>query len=185
MVFIVVQWENEDTVSVVNEKQVVDNGELQEGTHVEISTGSNKGRLAIYKATILQVFGEKAEVAMAVLPLLLQGKSGMCKHTDFVEFISGEASPRRTAEGRERTFPFLICNGSLESHDRIYLAADKRIICDFEGSLVESALASLATFLCFYLQLSSCTNNFFSISAKMHFAYSRWEKTAILCNFIS
>ena len=25
---------------------------------------------------------------MAVLPLLLQGKSGMCKHTDFVEFIS-------------------------------------------------------------------------------------------------
>ena len=28
--------------------------------------------------------GEKAEVAMAVLPLLLQGKSGMCKHTDFV-----------------------------------------------------------------------------------------------------
>ena len=42
MVFIVVQWENEDTVSVVNEKQVVGNGELQEGTHVEISTGSNK-----------------------------------------------------------------------------------------------------------------------------------------------
>ena len=50
MVFVVVQWENEDTVSVVNEKQVV-------GNHVEISTGSNKGRLAIYKATILHVFG--------------------------------------------------------------------------------------------------------------------------------
>ena len=58
MVFIVVQWENEDTVSAVNEKQVVGNGELQEGTHVEISTGSNKGRLAIYKATILKVFGK-------------------------------------------------------------------------------------------------------------------------------
>ena len=27
-------------------------------------------------------------MAMAVLPLLSQGKSGMCKHTDFVEFIS-------------------------------------------------------------------------------------------------
>ncbi|XP_068682915.1 uncharacterized protein [Montipora foliosa] len=149
MVFIVVQWENEDTVSVVNEKQVVGNGELQEGTHVEISTASNKGRLAIYKATILQVFGEKAEVAMAVLPLLLQGKSGMCKHTDFVEFISGEASPRRMAERREMTFPFLICTGSLESHDRIYVAADKHIICDFEGSLVESALALLATYYVF------------------------------------
>ena len=55
MIFIVVQWENEDTVIVVNEKQVVGNGELQEGTHVEISTGSNKGRLAIYKATILKI----------------------------------------------------------------------------------------------------------------------------------
>ena len=32
--------------------------------------------------------GEKAEVAMAVLPLLLQGKSEVCKCTDFVEFIS-------------------------------------------------------------------------------------------------
>ena len=32
MVFIVVQWENEDTVSVVNKKQVVGNGKLQEGT---------------------------------------------------------------------------------------------------------------------------------------------------------
>ncbi|XP_068674763.1 uncharacterized protein [Montipora foliosa] len=144
MVFIVVQWENEDTVSVVNEKQVVGNGELQEGTHVEISTGSNKGRLAIYKATILKVFGEKAEVAMAVLPLLLQGKSGMCKHTDFVEFISGEASPRRTTERREMTFPFLICTGSLESHDRIYLAANKHIICDFEGSLAIKVQMTLA-----------------------------------------
>ena len=32
--------------------------------------------------------GEKAEAAMAVLPLLLQGKLGVCKCTDFVEFIS-------------------------------------------------------------------------------------------------
>ena len=27
-------------------------------------------------------------MAMAVLPLLLQGKLGVCKHTDFVELIS-------------------------------------------------------------------------------------------------
>lgn len=52
---------------------------------------------------------------------------------------------RRMAESREMTFPFLIFTGSLESHDTIYLAADKHIICDFEASLVESALALLAT----------------------------------------
>lgn len=29
----------------------------------------------------------KAEVVMAVLTFLMQGKSGLCKHTDFVELI--------------------------------------------------------------------------------------------------
>jgi len=49
-------------------------------------------------------------------------------------------------ESREMTFPFLVLTGSLESHDTIYLEADKHIICDFEASLVESALALLATY---------------------------------------
>ena len=59
-------------------------------------------------------------------------------------------------ESREMTFPFLIFTGSLESHDTIYLAADKHIICDFEASLVESALALLATYYVFtYSKLPS------------------------------
>ena len=38
---------------------------------------------------VLFVFpDEKAEVAMAVLPFLLQAKAGACQHKDFVEFIS-------------------------------------------------------------------------------------------------
>ena len=41
--FIVVQWENENSVSVVNEKKVIDTMELKEGTTVDISTGTNKG----------------------------------------------------------------------------------------------------------------------------------------------
>ena len=49
---IVVQWENENTVSVVNEKQVVGDVELTEGVRiVDVSIGQSKGRLAIYKAT--------------------------------------------------------------------------------------------------------------------------------------
>ena len=58
IVFIVVQWENENSVSDVKEKKVVGAVELKEGTTVDISTGTNKGRLAIYKATILKVCGE-------------------------------------------------------------------------------------------------------------------------------
>ncbi|XP_044164355.1 uncharacterized protein LOC122948489 isoform X2 [Acropora millepora] len=49
----------------------------------------------------------------------------------------GKVSPRRMEESREMTFPFLIFTVSLESHDTIYLAADKHIICDFEASLVK------------------------------------------------
>ena len=56
--FLVVQWENENSVSVENEKKVVDSVELKEGTTVDILTGTNKGRVAIYKATILKVCGE-------------------------------------------------------------------------------------------------------------------------------
>ena len=58
MGFSVVQWENENSVSVVNEKKVIDTMELKEGTTVDISTGTNKGWTAIYKAKILKVCGE-------------------------------------------------------------------------------------------------------------------------------
>ena len=53
-----VQWENENSVSVVNEKKVVGAVELKEGTTVDILTGTNTSRVAIYKATILKVCGE-------------------------------------------------------------------------------------------------------------------------------
>ena len=53
--FIVVQWENENNVSDVNEKKVVGAVESKEGTTVDILTGTNKGRVAIYRATSLKV----------------------------------------------------------------------------------------------------------------------------------
>ena len=58
MAFIVVQWENENSVSIVNEKKVVDATELKEEKTIDISTGTNKSRVAIYKATILKACGE-------------------------------------------------------------------------------------------------------------------------------
>ena len=57
MGFIVVQWENENSVSVLSEKKVVGAVELKDGTTVDISTGTNKIRVAIYRATILKVCG--------------------------------------------------------------------------------------------------------------------------------
>ena len=45
-------------MSVVNEKKFVGAVKLKEGTTVDILTGTNKDRIAIYKATILKVCGE-------------------------------------------------------------------------------------------------------------------------------
>ena len=58
MGFTFFQWENENSVSAINEKQVVGAVELKEGTTVHLSTGRYKGRAAIYKASILKVCGE-------------------------------------------------------------------------------------------------------------------------------
>ena len=58
MGFIVVQWENENSVSVLSEKKVVGAVELKEGTTVDILTGTNKGQVTVDKATILKVCGE-------------------------------------------------------------------------------------------------------------------------------
>ena len=58
MDFIVVQWKNENSVSVVSEKKVVGAVELKDGTTVDISPGTNKGRVAIYNGTILKVCGK-------------------------------------------------------------------------------------------------------------------------------
>ncbi|KAJ7377205.1 hypothetical protein OS493_030405 [Desmophyllum pertusum] len=64
MVFVVVQWKEENSVSVISEKQVVlgANHELKEGLTVVMSTGKNsKGRIAVYKAVVLKVFDKKAK----------------------------------------------------------------------------------------------------------------------------
>ena len=45
-------------MSVVKEKKVVGAVELKEGTTVDISTGTNKGRVAIYRAAFLKVSGK-------------------------------------------------------------------------------------------------------------------------------
>ena len=45
-------------MSVVSEEKIVGAVELIDGTTVDISTGTNEGRVAIYKATILKVCGE-------------------------------------------------------------------------------------------------------------------------------
>lgn len=58
MGFTFVQWENENNMSVLNEKQFVGTVELKEGTTIDILTSTNKGRVAFCKATILKVWGE-------------------------------------------------------------------------------------------------------------------------------
>ena len=61
-------------------------------------------------------------------------------------FLQEETNPGSIAESKDNSFPFLIFMGTLASPGKIYIAADKQIICSFEVSLVEAALALLATY---------------------------------------
>ena len=92
--------------------------------------------------------------------------------TFYITISTGRSKSKKNGRRPEMTFPFLIFTGSLESHDTIYLAADKHIICDFEASLVESALALLATYYVFMYNYPPELAIFF-LFAKMHFAYSK------------
>ena len=61
MVHIVVQWVDENSVSVVRENQVIlaAEQELKEGMAIQVHFGKNsKGRLAVFNAVVLKVFGK-------------------------------------------------------------------------------------------------------------------------------
>ena len=61
-------------------------------------------------------------------------------------FLKEETNLGSIAESKDNSFPFFIFMGTLASPGKIYIAADKQIICSFEVSLVEAALALLATY---------------------------------------
>lgn len=61
MVFTVVQWEeDESSLSVVNEKDIILDGEqqLEEDMKVQVLIKEKNGRPALHKAVVLKVFGE-------------------------------------------------------------------------------------------------------------------------------
>ena len=56
--------------------------------------------------------------------------------------------------------------GALASQGKIYIAADKQIICSFEVSLVEAALALLATYCVFMYNYPPGLAKFYSYIQK-------------------
>jgi RecB family endonuclease NucS len=56
MGFAVVQWEEEESISVIGEKDII--GEAEEGKLVTVMTRNAKGRANIYQAVILKLFGK-------------------------------------------------------------------------------------------------------------------------------
>ena len=81
-------------------------------------------------------------------------------------FLKEETNPGSIAESKDNAFPFLIFMGTLASPGKIYIAADKQIICSFEVSLVEAALALLATYYVFMCNYTPGLANFYSYIQK-------------------
>ena len=64
MVFLVVQWEGENSVSTISESKVVltdqsAEEDLKEGMTVQVLVGkTSKGKSTLYQATVLKIFGK-------------------------------------------------------------------------------------------------------------------------------
>ena len=84
----------------------------------------------------------------------------------FFFFLQEETNPGSIAESKDNSFPFLIFMGALASQGKIYIAADKQIICSFEVSLVEAALALLATYCVFMYNYPPGLAKFYSYIQK-------------------
>ena len=81
-------------------------------------------------------------------------------------FLQEETNPGSIAESKDNSFPFLIFMGTLALPGKIYIAADKQTICSFEVSLVEAALALLATYCVFMYNCPPGLANFYSYIQK-------------------
>ena len=81
-------------------------------------------------------------------------------------FFTGRDKSGSIAENKDNSFPFLIFMGTLASPGKICIAADKQIICSSAVSLVEAALALLATQYVFMYNYPPGLANFYSYIQK-------------------
>ena len=84
----------------------------------------------------------------------------------FFFVLQEETNPGSIAESKDNSFPFLIFMGALAAQGKIYIAADKQIICIFEVSLVEAALALLASYCVFMYNYPPGLAKFYSYIQK-------------------
>ena len=104
----------------------------------------------------------------------------------FLFFLQEETNPGSIAESKDNSFPFLIFMGALASQGKIYIAADKQIICSFEVSLVEAALALLATYCVFMYNYPPGLAKFYSYIQKCILHISDGKKLpASLMSFVN
>lgn len=104
----------------------------------------------------------------------------------FSFFLQEETNPGSIAESKDNSFPFLIFMGALASQGKIYIAADKQIICSFEVSLVEAALALLATYCVFMYNSPPGLAKFYSYIQKCILHISDGKKLpASLMSFVN
>ena len=60
---------------------------------------------------------------------------------------------------KEKPFPFIIVEGSLDSPGDRHLEADKHLLCSFSGSLIKATLGLLACYYVFMFNYPVGLNN--------------------------
>ena len=90
----------------------------------------------------------------------------------FVFFFWQEGTgAKNIAQRKEKAFPFLIFTGTLDLLGKIYIAADQQILCCFEASMVEAALALFATYYVFMFNYPPGLTNFYLFYKNVYYTF--------------
>ena len=81
----------------------------------------------------------------------------------------GDKSPKQVALEKKEPFPFIIMEGTLDAPEEMHLAAEKELLCNFRGNLLEATLGLLASYYVFMHNYPPSLNSFFFVPTKMHF----------------
>jgi len=68
---------------------------------------------------------------------------------------------KQVASAKEKPFPFIIVEGTIDSPSEIHLAAENQLLCSFSGSLVEAACGLLASYYVFMFNYPAGLKNLF------------------------
>ncbi|XP_028415514.1 uncharacterized protein LOC114538579 [Dendronephthya gigantea] len=126
---------------------------------------------------------ELGEVALVLLPFLLPQKRSKANQEEFVQFVSEDKDINVHAASLKSIFPVIVVKGGFEGILSSSIVADKQVLFEVEGGMLEATMLLFATYYVFMFEYPSTLNNFSTYLHKRIFNIpdSRKLPTSVIC----